>query len=146
MAIKYSSTNLFKYQISDFIKNSMFPDGANTYVGIGKPIRWGIDTNETIDEVENTSVSTNYINQSHRNMMAIKKIEAADISLVIPRLDWVVNVIYDKYNDDIELSSHEKKTQIAVVTANATVPSLTQSGTLRYVAAVYCIADLSFIF
>jgi len=30
--------------------------------------------------------------------------------------------------------------------ANATVPSLTQSGTLQYVAAVYCIADLSFIF
>ena len=51
--------------------------------------------------------------------MAMKKIQSADIALVVPRLDWVVNVIYDKYNDDIELPSHERKTQIAVVTANA---------------------------
>jgi hypothetical protein len=121
MAIKYSATNLFKYEISDFIKTTMFPETANTYVAIGRPIRWGADSNETTDEIEDVFISTNYVNEAHRNTMAMKRIKAADIALVVPRLDWVINTIYDKYNDHIELPSHEKKTQIAVVTANATM-------------------------
>jgi hypothetical protein len=131
MAIKYSATNLFKYQLSDFVKTTMFPESANTYVAIGRPIRWGDDSSETLAEIDDVVVSTNYVNQAHRNTMAMKKIQSADIALVVPRLDWVVNVIYDKYNDDIELPSHERKTQIAVVTANA---AMNLSGTVNVTA------------
>ena len=81
MAIKYSATNLFKYKISDFIKTTLFPEEANTYVAIGRPIRWGADSNETTDEIEDVFISTNYVNESHRNTMAMKRIKAADIAL-----------------------------------------------------------------
>lgn len=119
--IKYKATNLFKYDVAETVKNTMLTGTANTYVGIGRPVRWGDDSTELSSEIGDVSTTTNYINQAKRDMMAIKKIQSADIALVVPRLDWATNIVYDKYNDHYEMFSHLEKTNIAMVTANATM-------------------------
>jgi hypothetical protein len=116
--MKASITPLLKYEIVNFIKADMFPVAANTYVAIGRPIRWGGDDTETSDEIENVVYTTDSVNQVFRDMMAMKKVESADTALVVPRVDWVTNTTYDEYHDHIQLFSHIDT--LYVGTANAT--------------------------
>ena len=106
--MKSSITQLLKYELVEKIKSNIFPTTANTYVCIGRPIRWGNDATETSDEIEDISSSINYQNQLYRDMVALKKVEPADISLVVPRIDWASAVKYDAYADHIELFTHSK--------------------------------------
>lgn len=108
-------TPLLKYQIVEDIKNDMFPSDANTYIGIGRPIRWGSDATETASEIEDTSYTTNYRNQVYRNLVAIKKVSAADIALVVPRVDWIASTRYDEYTDYIEMFSYKAYTALGNV-------------------------------
>lgn len=120
--MKTSITQLLKYTIAEDVKTHIFPVLANTYIAIGRPIRWGDENDpETIDEIETVVNSINYNNQLHRDMIAMKKVEAADTALVIPRVDWVTGVAYDQYSDDIALFSHESKLSIGTVDANLNV-------------------------
>lgn len=117
--MKSSITPLLKHWLVYDIKSHIFPEAANTYISIGRPIRWGdaVDP-ESEAEIENVEYTTNYRNQSFRDMIAIKKVEAADTALVIPRVDWATNVKYDEYRDDVEMFSFTDK--LTLGTANAT--------------------------
>ena len=116
--MKNAITPLLRYELVSFIKANLFPTYANTYLGIGRPIRWGDAADpESNTEIEDVQYTTNYVNQVHRDLIAIKKVEASDIALVVPRVDWVSGTTYDEYDDNIELFSYTDK--LTVGTANA---------------------------
>lgn len=116
---KSAVTPLLKFEIVEIIKANVFPTYANTYLGIGRPIRWGDDANETANEIEDVRYTTDYRNQVYRDLIAIKKVAASDTALVVPRVDWVSGTTYDEYHDDVELFTHIDKLTISG-TANAT--------------------------
>lgn len=105
-----------KYQMAERVKEDIFPVQANTYITIGRPIRWGDDSNETPTEIEEAQYTTNYRNQIFRDMVAMKRVQVADLCLVIPRVDWQSGTTYDKYQDHYELYSFESKTEVGNVT------------------------------
>lgn len=73
---------------------------ANTYVTFGKHTEWNAnDTPTTPTDTSNTFY--NYWN----DLVGMKKITAADMNLVIPRVDWQSNIIYVEYTQDTELFS-----------------------------------------
>lgn len=117
--MKASVTPLLKYQIVEVLKQNVFPTLANTYIGIGRPIRWGdaVDP-ETTDEIEDVVWTTNYNNQVWRDLVAVKRVEAADLYEVVPRRDWLSGTTYDPYADAVELFSHNE--QLNLGTADAT--------------------------
>ena len=117
--MKAAITPLLKYEIVQDIKAHIFPEVANTYVAIGRPVRWGDASDpESNTEIEEVVYTTDYRNQVYRDMVAMKKVAAADLALVVPRVDWVTGTTYDQYNDDVELFSHVSK--LSIGTANAT--------------------------
>jgi len=105
--MKSTITQLLKHEVALHVKEAMFPVDANTYMAIGRPVRWGdaVDP-ELAGEIENAVYSTVYRNQTFRDMIAIKKVETADTALVVPRVDWVTGVQYDAYTDQVDLASH----------------------------------------
>ncbi len=113
-------TSLLKYEIVEVIKANVFPTYANTYVGIGRPVRWGdaVDP-EAATEIEPVVYTTNSRNQVFRDLIAIKRVAAADTALVVPRIDWLTGTKYDVYDDDTELFSFTDELLVPG-TANAT--------------------------
>lgn len=124
MGSKSSVTNLFKYKIAQFMCNSIIASDANTYVTIGRPLYWGPDATELQSEVSDIIGSKNYIDDSRRNFIAMKRVEFSDLALVVPRLDWISGIVYDQYNDHIDIFSHDRQTDIGLVFANSnfTIP------------------------
>lgn len=117
--MKSAVTQLLKYEIVSDIKSHIFPVLANTYVGIGRPIRWGDEFDpESLTEIEDVQYTTDYRNQIFRDMIAIKKVEPADIALVVPRRNWESGISYDVYDNNIELFSHVSKLSIGTIDAN----------------------------
>lgn len=117
--MKATITPLLKYQIVEVLKANVFTTLANTYIGIGRPIRWGDEFDpETTSEIEDVIYSTNYNNQVWRDMVAVKRIESADLYEVVPRRDWLSGTTYDQYADSVELFSHNQ--QLALGTGDVT--------------------------
>lgn len=128
--MKAQLTPLFKYKLVEGLRDTLLTETANTYVGIGRPLRWGNDATETEDEIENIVYSTNYRNEVYRDMVAAKKIAAADIALVVPRVDWETGTTYDEYQDHIAMFSHEVREDIgdANTTSGSTLVTATTAG------------------
>lgn len=124
MGLKSNATNLFKYKIAQFMSNSILASEANTYVTIGRPLYWGTDATELQSEVSDINGSKNYADDIRRNFIAMKRVEFSDLALVVPRLDWRSGIVYDQYNDHIDLFSHDRQTNIGLVFANSnfTIP------------------------
>src|ERR1700747_1987685 len=85
---------------------------SNTYLGIGHVPQW---SNGDI-VIETPNESTDYINSVFRNLVALKRITASNISAVIRRKDWVANVVYDAYDNTVDMFS-----TIKTANANGTV-------------------------
>lgn len=120
-----------------------FGDEANTYMGIGRVISFGTGAGN----VEDVIFTTNYTNELWKNMVGMKKIEEADMQVVIARRDWATNTVYDQYEDHIEIFSYEQKTSIGTANANA---NTTLTGTANIVASNVVVGNgtsfLSYIF
>lgn len=127
--MKTSVTQMLKYSIVEHIRDDMFTTASNTYVGIGRPIRWGDDNTETASEIEDSVYTTNYRNQVYRDLIAIKKVDQADIALVVPRVDWETGYTYEIYNDHVQLFSHEAKTNLGIGTCDTNDTTIEGDGT-----------------
>lgn len=125
--MKKAITQLLKYQVVEDIRDDMFVNQANTYVAIGRPIRWGGDEVETSSEIEDIEFSTNYRNQIYRDMVALKKIATADMCLVVPRVDWETGTNYDYYTDHINIFSHQGRELLGNVDASSGSTTVTES-------------------
>ncbi len=91
------TTNMRVYAANQFL-NGFSDTAQNIYLFIGQTLPW-LDENSPptpLDCVRDES-------GSFRNMMSLKKIASGDVSLVIPRNNWLVNTVYTQYSHDIDL-------------------------------------------
>jgi hypothetical protein len=95
-------------------------EDSSTYIAIGRPLEWE-EEDQKIPEVIET---TNSINQIYRNTVACKKIIAADMIFVTPRVDWISNTVYSQYDQDKELYSYLSKTELSGTVSISTDDSL----------------------
>lgn len=71
---------------------------ANCYIAIGRQTEWAnadtaaapVDTSNTVYQLWNT-------------LIGMKKVTAADMNLVIPRVDWTANTVYTEYTQDNQI-------------------------------------------
>jgi len=91
----------------------------DTYVGIGSVIPW---TNNTPPVANNSTDSDNYV---FDNLVALKKLTAADFNLVIPRVDWTSGTTYVPYDNQVDMFTYTDYDQangtIALVSSNNTI-------------------------
>lgn len=125
--MKSKLTPLFSKFVADDVK-SHFSEEANVYIGIGRVTSFGSSSSN----VEDVLFTTNKINDIYRNLVGLKKIQAADMQLVAPRYDWTANLVYDAYRDDQEIFSYEDTTILGTANANA---NTTLTGTVNIAAS-----------
>ncbi len=73
---------------------------TNLYVGIGRQHAWANG-----DTVPTPVESSNNYYSVWNNLIAAKKVTAADMNLVVPRIDWANGTTYVEYTQDLNLSS-----------------------------------------
>lgn len=112
--MKSKLTPFFAKFTADDIK-SHFSSDANVYLGIGRSLEFG-SSSSNVSEILFT---TNKINELYRNLVAMKKIQAADMQVVVARRDWAANIVYDAYEDDVDLYSFEDFVALGTVNANS---------------------------
>jgi len=93
--------NNFKLQNArDFLENFTVQSSTrNHYLFIGKPTVWGTGSQ---NEELNPPVPQDTEYEEQRvwdEMLSLKKIDSANVSLVVPRSDWAPNTIYAVYDD-----------------------------------------------
>ena len=93
----------------------LFASTANTYLGVGRSTNFG-DSEANIEDAIYTTV---YRNQVYRDLVAVKKIHAEDMQLVVPRVDWATGGLYDAYDDMTELFAYYDYKNLGTVNANA---------------------------
>jgi len=85
-------TNKFKKESIQLLVDNFDSSANNYYIGIGRSEDW----NAT--DAAPTAVNTDYEERHFRNsLQSVMKV--ADISFVVPRLNWTSNTIYSAYDD-----------------------------------------------
>ncbi len=102
-----------KFLVEDV--REQFASQSNTYVTLGIAIGTGSNT----ANIEDIFWTTNERNKFYRNMVGAKKVAAADMQPVIPRVDWTANTVFDSYEDNIELFSYIDLYNLGTVNANS---------------------------
>lgn len=111
-------------------------EGANTYMGIGKPITWS--TSDSV--IPNSIETTNSLFEVYRNLVSLKKLTNSDMNLVAPRVDWSNNTVYSEYTENLELFSYEIKENLNG-TVNTSISSLNVSGNLTTFTSNLSVGD-----
>jgi len=81
------------------IFNDIFSRRGNFYYFIGKVLPWADPFNP--DAPQDTQ---SYEHDTRNKILAVKKITIADVSFVIPRINWVSGTVYDQYDGDYSTS------------------------------------------
>jgi hypothetical protein len=81
---------------------------ANCYIGIGRQAEWA--NSDTASAPVDTA---NTFYQYWNNLIGLKKITAADMNLVIPRVDWTANTVYIEYTQDTEIFAKGNTANVA---------------------------------
>lgn len=71
---------------------------ASLYCFLSKVDPWDDEDNPPVPQQDQR-----YIKQTFKNMFVAKKITANDISPVVPRVDWESGVVYDYYQDNVNI-------------------------------------------
>jgi len=95
--------NLKRHAALDFIGDFADLSENRWFLGVGKPSPWtdadgGSDTTPPV-AVDAVKTDTNF----WRGLLGAKRIGKDDISLVVPRYDWVAGTVYRSYRDDEDL-------------------------------------------
>lgn len=76
--------------------------GVNNYfMTIGRVLPWEPTEDSPLADDNNPPVPSDSVDgkiTAWREMIGAKKIQQADVSLVIPRIDWVTGTVYDEYS------------------------------------------------
>lgn len=81
---------------ADNFKNTI--EKNNLYVVLAKQTEW--DDENVPDDVKDSTVDSF---NAYEDVIALKKLKVQDVRYVAPRKDWVAGVIYDQYDDDVDL-------------------------------------------
>lgn len=93
-----NSTSLIKTILHRSLAEGVYRDvvsrSSNYYYYLGKTINW-------VDELEPPYPvdSYEYERLSRNEIITLKEIRSSDVAFVIPRINWVSNTVYDKYDD-----------------------------------------------
>ncbi|MAJ57311.1 MAG: hypothetical protein CMI74_04490 [Candidatus Pelagibacter sp.] len=102
-------TNKFRVHNSEQFRESFTETAGNTYyLSIGRPMPYATASrpdnrteNEGTDASPITPTDTeNTQNFTYDDMLAAKKIDSSNISIVIPRRNWTTGTVYDYYRHD----------------------------------------------
>lgn len=73
---------------------------ANGYVGIGHNIQWTANSDSNIPTPNN---SIDYLNQTRKSLVALKKLYFNDGIVVVQRVDWIANTVYTPFSNTIDM-------------------------------------------
>lgn len=94
-------TNYQKYVLFDNFIDMVSNETANLYIGIGRVPNWSQNGSQVLYPDQ----STDYINDVYKNLVAMKKLTAQNMTAVVRRRDWEANVVYDMYDNTIDVFS-----------------------------------------
>lgn len=100
-------TNYQKYVLFDNFIDMVANETANVYIGIGRVPNWAQNGSQVLYPDQ----STDYINDVYKNLVAMKKITAQNMTAVVRRRDWEANVVYDMYDNNLDMFSTISLTQ-----------------------------------
>ena len=72
------------------------------YMAYGRIKPWDGDTPTTVDTIKEQ-------NEFKRNTAFYQRILPSDVCLMVPRYDWTTGVVYDQYEDDVQLWADAKQ-------------------------------------
>lgn len=92
------------------------------FLGIGKSTPWkdSFDNNTDTSPPTNLDSVESKINFS-RNMLAAKRIFPADVSMIVPRINWEANRVYTQYDDKVDLFDDVNPANFYVLVENRRV-------------------------
>lgn len=102
-------TDEFRIANAELFKNSF--SSAAYYMALGRTIPWGpTDISPSGSDVTppNPEDSITNTNEAWQELIGAKKMFSADVTLAIPRNDWVTGTVYDEY-DSAESALFQKK-------------------------------------
>jgi len=82
------------------IFNDIFSRRGNYYYFIGKILPWADPNNP--DTPQDTQ---SYEYETRNKILAVKKITIADVSFVVPRINWTTGTVYDRFDGDYSAST-----------------------------------------
>jgi len=104
---------LFGRFVAEDVKEH-FSDHSNTYIGVGRSLDFGSSVTD-VDPVVYSTIDTNSI---YRNLIGLKKLQPSDMQLVVARRDWVSDLVYDQYEDHINIFGFIDVNNIGTANAN----------------------------
>jgi len=134
MALKPNLTTIrSKISIARSYEDSL-TGSSNTYLGIARPVDW------TLGIPPQPIETTDSINEVFRNLVALKKVTAADMNLVIPRIDWTTGTRYTPYTANLELYITSSVTALSGTSNSASISgtanSLSGDSSTNYTASL----------
>lgn len=84
-----------------FLEMFSEPAAENIYMFIAKPTAWADDQNPASPDTTEQYLTYDI----WRNMLAMKRVQASDVSHVCPRVDWETGDVYDEYKSNDALLS-----------------------------------------
>jgi hypothetical protein len=96
----YASTSQVELSYFFVVSGTGYVPNYNTssYFFIGKVDPWADETNPPVPNQSQFDLKTTF-----KNMVAAKLLTSADMSPVVPRVDWVSGTVYDYYNDRVNM-------------------------------------------
>ena len=92
-----SSTSVIKQRIHQAVAEAVLSEIQS------KQARWYYFLGKTLEfqggDVETPLSNLAYEAQTRNDMIAIKAINAGDVSFIIPRIEWTSGTVYDMYDD-----------------------------------------------
>lgn len=88
-----------RYIIENLLDEYGDVSNENFFLSIGKITPWATEGDTRTASTDSVKDNTDY----WRGMIAAKRINRNDVSLVVPRIDWVPGVAYQPYRDNIDL-------------------------------------------
>ena len=89
-------TSKFRFHNAEaFMEGFTEAAGTNVYLGIGRPQPWTVDITPPTPADDISSEFAYW-----DDMIALKRIQASDISTAIARRNWTTGTIYDEYRDN----------------------------------------------
>jgi hypothetical protein len=91
------TSNMRSYASDQFVSGFSDPS-TSMYLFVGRTLPWAVETSPPtpVDCIKDQI-------DAYREMLSLKKIGAADVSLVIPRNNWTLGQVYTEYDNAIDL-------------------------------------------
>jgi len=82
------------------IFNDIFSGRGNYYYFVGKILPW---SNPSVPDAPQDTQSYEY--ETRNKILLVKKVQITDVSFVIPRVDWISGVVYDRFDGEYSVTN-----------------------------------------